>query len=119
MRGEDPAHDERAILAAARELALRSGVRTVSLCAVAAAVGLAKSNVVRYFGTREEIYLELAGAQKSLGASGRPGVTRRPEVIKRSDLFDAARLTPGQIDAELFRGAEDVLVGVTHLDGHA
>jgi hypothetical protein len=27
--------------------------------------------------------------------------------------------TPGQIDAELFGGAEDVLVGVAHLDGHA
>jgi AcrR family transcriptional regulator len=28
---------------------------------VAAAVGLAKSNIARYFDTREEIYLELAG----------------------------------------------------------
>src|SRR5215469_18391722 len=36
-----------------------------------------------------------------------------------SDLFDAARLTPGQVDAELFRRAEDVLVGVAHLDGGA
>ena len=35
-------------------------MRTVSLGSVAVAVGLAKSNVVRYFGTREEIYLELA-----------------------------------------------------------
>ncbi|MEO3856537.1 TetR family transcriptional regulator [Acrocarpospora sp. B8E8] len=49
-----------AILAAARELALEVGVQHVSLGSVAAAVGLAKSNVVRYFGTREEIYLELA-----------------------------------------------------------
>lgn len=49
-----------AILTAARELALDSGVANVSLGGVANAVGLAKSNVVRYFGTREEIYLELA-----------------------------------------------------------
>ncbi|WP_214106925.1 TetR/AcrR family transcriptional regulator [Acrocarpospora catenulata] len=49
-----------AILDAARELARESGVQNVSLGGVAAAVGLAKSNVVRYFGTREEIYLELA-----------------------------------------------------------
>lgn len=48
------------ILAEARRLALESGVANVSLGGVAAAVGLAKSNVVRYFGTREEIYLELA-----------------------------------------------------------
>nr|MDT0659772.1 TetR family transcriptional regulator [Micromonospora sp. DSM 115978] len=50
-----------AILAAARQLAVESGVANVSLGDVAAAVGLAKSNVVRYFGTREEIYLDLAG----------------------------------------------------------
>lgn len=50
-----------AILTAARRLAAESGVANVSLGSVAAAVGLAKSNVVRYFGTREEIYLELAG----------------------------------------------------------
>ncbi|GIH26902.1 TetR family transcriptional regulator [Acrocarpospora phusangensis] len=49
-----------AILVAARELAIQVGVQQVSLGGVAAAVGLAKSNVVRYFGTREEIYLELA-----------------------------------------------------------
>lgn len=50
-----------AILTAARQLAVDSGVDNVSLGGVAAAVGLSKSNVVRYFGTREEIYLELAG----------------------------------------------------------
>src|SRR5580765_1209251 len=32
------------------------------------------------------------------------------------DLFDAARLPPGQVDAELFRCAEDVLFGFLHLD---
>src|SRR6266487_14624 len=37
----------------------------------------------------------------------------------RSDLFNAARLAPGQVDAELLRGTEDVLVGIAHLDGHA
>ncbi|MCW2140778.1 transcriptional regulator, TetR family [Actinoplanes cyaneus] len=48
------------ILAAAGRLALESGVARVSLGDIAAAVGLAKSNVLRYFGTREEIYLQLA-----------------------------------------------------------
>ncbi|MGW3966690.1 TetR family transcriptional regulator [Amycolatopsis sp. NPDC005003] len=63
MRARRPEQKEQrraAILAAARELALESGVRNVTLGSVATAVGLAKSNVVRYFGTREEIYLELA-----------------------------------------------------------
>ncbi len=65
MRARRPEQKEQrraAILAAARELALESGVRNVSLGSVATAVGLAKSNVTRYFGTREEIYLELAAA---------------------------------------------------------
>ncbi|WP_410565788.1 TetR family transcriptional regulator [Amycolatopsis sp. cmx-4-61] len=53
--------DERreTILAAAAALAAESGVARVSLGHIAAAVGLAKSNVLRYFGTREEIYLQL------------------------------------------------------------
>ncbi|XVQ07196.1 TetR family transcriptional regulator [Spirillospora sp. CA-255316] len=66
VRARRPEHKQQrreAILAAARELALESGVRAVSLRAVAAAAGLAKSNVVRYFGTREEIYLELAAEE--------------------------------------------------------
>ncbi|SES16727.1 transcriptional regulator, TetR family [Lentzea xinjiangensis] len=48
-----------AILAAARDLALDAGVAGVSLGDIAKAVGLVKSNVLRYFGTREEIYLQL------------------------------------------------------------
>src|SRR3954464_12493192 len=63
VRARRPEHKRQrreAILAAARDLAVESGMRNVSLGGVAAAVGLAKANVVRYFGTREEIYLELA-----------------------------------------------------------
>ncbi|WP_043624155.1 TetR/AcrR family transcriptional regulator [Nonomuraea candida] len=62
LRARRPEHKQQrreAILDAARELARASGVRNVSLGAVAEAVGLAKSNIVRYFGTREEIYLQL------------------------------------------------------------
>src|ERR671920_188189 len=62
VRARRPEHKQErhdAILAAARDLARTSGVRNVSLGAVAEAVGLAKSNISRYFGTREEIYLEL------------------------------------------------------------
>ena len=66
VRARRPEHKQQrrtAILDAARELARDSGVRNVSLGAVAEAVGLAKSNIVRYFGTREEIYLELLAEQ--------------------------------------------------------
>ncbi|KUL23934.1 hypothetical protein ADL15_44785 [Actinoplanes awajinensis subsp. mycoplanecinus] len=48
------------ILATAAELAQHAGVARVSLGDIAVAVGLAKSAVLRYFGTREEIYLQLA-----------------------------------------------------------
>src|SRR5919112_4536112 len=66
LRARRPEHKQErhdAILAAARDLAVKSGVRNVSLGAVAEAVGLAKSNISRYFGTREEIYLELLAAE--------------------------------------------------------
>src|SRR5579859_979049 len=36
--------------------------------------------------------------------------------LSRSDLFDAARLTPGQVDAEFLGRTEDIFVGVAHLD---
>ncbi|WP_188194240.1 TetR/AcrR family transcriptional regulator [Nonomuraea sp. SYSU D8015] len=66
LRARRPEHKQQrreAILDAARELAAASGVRAVSLGAVAEAVGLAKSNIVRYFGTKEEIYLHLAAEE--------------------------------------------------------
>jgi AcrR family transcriptional regulator len=58
-RPEQKQQRREAILAAARALGLRDGVRNVSLGDVAREVGLAKSNVLRYFETREEIYLHL------------------------------------------------------------
>ncbi|PZG13682.1 TetR/AcrR family transcriptional regulator [Nonomuraea aridisoli] len=66
LRARRPEHKQQrreAILAAACELARTSGVRNVTLGAVADAVGLAKSNIVRYFGTREEIFLVLAAEE--------------------------------------------------------
>src|SRR5215510_2302355 len=37
----------------------------------------------------------------------------------RSDFLDAARLAPGQLDAEFLRRAEHLVVGLAHLQGHA
>ncbi|MFC0554135.1 TetR family transcriptional regulator [Planotetraspora thailandica] len=85
VRARRPEHKQQrreAILAAARDLAERVGVRDVSLGNVADAVGLAKSNVVRYFGTREEIYLELAAeAWQEWGAA----VTERLRAREAAD----------------------------------
>jgi AcrR family transcriptional regulator len=128
-----------AILTAARELALELGVQHVSLGSVAAAVGLAKSNVVRYFGTREEIYLELAAeawhewaeaVTSLLRAGGDPIVvlsetldarplfcdllSQTPTTLEHNVSVDAARafkLVVHRVIAEL--GAE---VGTAHPD---
>lgn len=62
LRARRPEHKQQrydAIRAAARELALERGVRSVSLGDIAAAVGVQKSAIMRYFRTREEIYLSI------------------------------------------------------------
>jgi len=58
-RPEQKLERREAILGAARELALRDGVRAVSLADIAALVGIHKSALLRYFETREQIFLEL------------------------------------------------------------
>jgi AcrR family transcriptional regulator len=51
---------ETSILEAALELALREGIRNISLADIAAKVGMHKTALLRYFETREDIYLRLA-----------------------------------------------------------
>src|SRR5690349_20797080 len=58
-RPEQKRRRQDAILDAARGLALRDGVRNVSLADIAAQVGIHKSALLRYFETREQIFLEL------------------------------------------------------------
>ena len=52
---------EAAILNAARALAATHGVRQITLTDIAAAVGMHKSALLRYFETREQIFLVLSG----------------------------------------------------------
>jgi AcrR family transcriptional regulator len=82
-----------AILDAARRLAVEHGVRNVSLGDIAKAVGLTKSNVLRYFETREDIYLQLA-------ADGYRVWTEW--VIER--LRGAERFVPAELAAALAEG---------------
>jgi AcrR family transcriptional regulator len=61
-RARRPEHKQQrrlAILDAARDLAIERGVQAVTLGDVAVRAGMAKSNVLRYFETREEVYLQL------------------------------------------------------------
>ncbi|GAA3434860.1 TetR/AcrR family transcriptional regulator [Kutzneria kofuensis] len=90
QRARRPEHKEQrrdAILAAARELATRDGVRTVNLGDIAAEVGVHKSALLRYFETREEIYLQLTAE----------GWTEWTEAL-RSALADADP-TPAGVSA--------------------
>src|ERR1700678_155386 len=50
---------EAAILDAARRLGAERGIRQVTLTEIAEAVGMHKSALLRYFETREEIFLRL------------------------------------------------------------
>jgi AcrR family transcriptional regulator len=59
-----------AILDAARELAERDGVGAVSLAGIAAQVGMHKSALLKYFETREEIFLRLAETEWREWAAG-------------------------------------------------
>ncbi|MFJ8622011.1 TetR family transcriptional regulator [Kitasatospora sp. NPDC093550] len=61
---------EASILEAARALGRERGIRDVSLTDIAAAVGMHKSALLRYFETREEIFLRLTaeGWQEWSGA---------------------------------------------------
>ena len=62
QRARRPEHKHQrrvAILEAARQLACERGVQAVTLGDIAARASMAKSNVLRYFETREEVYLQL------------------------------------------------------------
>jgi AcrR family transcriptional regulator len=62
-RPEQKQQRQEAILGAARELALSDGVRGVSLAGIAARAGIDKSALLRYFETREQIFLELTARE--------------------------------------------------------
>jgi AcrR family transcriptional regulator len=96
QRARRPEHKQQrqdAILGAARQLALDNGVRNVSLTDIADKVGIHKSALLRYFETREQIFLELTaeawrGWARALHADldgGSPGSAGLvAEVVARS-----------------------------------
>ncbi|HTK62245.1 MAG TPA: TetR family transcriptional regulator [Pseudonocardia sp.] len=96
---EQKAQRRAAILDAAARLGASNGVRRVSLGDIARSVGLTKSNVLRYFETREDIYLQLTAA------GYRDWATR---VTARLNALDT--VGPADIAAALAEGlAEDTL----------
>jgi AcrR family transcriptional regulator len=70
---------EDAILDAAAELAAARGIRQVTLTDIAGAVGMHKSAMLRYFQTREEIFLRLtAGSWRQWSAELRRALGALP-----------------------------------------
>jgi AcrR family transcriptional regulator len=61
-RPEQKQQRQDAIADAARRLALRDGVRAVTLTDIAGEVGIHKSALLRYFETREQIFLNVTAA---------------------------------------------------------
>jgi AcrR family transcriptional regulator len=110
-RPEHKAQRVAAILAAARTLALRNGVRSVSLTDIAAEVGIHKSAVLRYFETREEIYLRLTaeGWQEWVDAVRTELTGTGPEAL-------ATALTSTLADRPLF--CELLAHASLHLERH-
>ncbi|MGW4808191.1 TetR family transcriptional regulator [Kitasatospora sp. NPDC004272] len=77
---------ETAILDAARALGRDRGIRDVSLTDIAAEVGMHKSALLRYFETREQIFLELT-------AEG----WREWSAALRADLTARSSATPAEV----------------------
>jgi AcrR family transcriptional regulator len=115
-RARSTEHKQRrreAILATARDLAEREGVQCVTLAAVASAVGLAKSNVLRYFGTREEIYLALMAEEWRAWSAG---LTERLAAGPAGPGALASALTGSLVSRPLFCDLQSVLA--TSLERH-
>ncbi|WP_051095389.1 TetR/AcrR family transcriptional regulator [Streptomyces sp. LaPpAH-108] len=79
---------EAAILDAARTLGRRHGIREVTLTDIAAEVGMHKSALLRYFETREQIFLELT-------AEG----WQEWSAALRADLGTRGQATPATVSA--------------------
>jgi AcrR family transcriptional regulator len=96
---EHKAERREAILSAAAELAARDGVRQVSLTDIAAGVGIHKSALLRYFETREQIFLELTARAWRAWAAGT--VTALAAVQADDDDAVAATLAGGFVTRPL------------------
>jgi AcrR family transcriptional regulator len=93
QRARSPEHKaerREAILHAAAQLAARDGVRQVTLTDIAAAVGIHKSALLRYFETREQIFLELTGRGWTEWAATTRAALRDVAAGDGADAGDAA-----------------------------
>src|SRR5580700_2810794 len=99
---------ESAILEAARTLGAERGIRQITLTDIAEAVGMHKSALLRYFETREEIFLRLTAdgwrewsAALRAGLEGLGGAEGVEEVEEVEGAEGVAAPTPAAV-ADVF-----------------
>ncbi|MEV5593624.1 TetR family transcriptional regulator [Streptomyces sp. NPDC052496] len=108
---------ETAILDAAARLATAHGIRSVTLTDIAAEVGMHKSAMLRYFDTREEIFLRLAATgwvEWSQAVRGQLADVPPGE----DDEVDADSLTEGSADSAA-KGPAEGFTPAVHAAGSA
>ncbi|MET3924354.1 TetR family transcriptional regulator [Devosia sp. 2618] len=128
---------EDAILDAARALGAERGVRTITLTDVAEAVGMHKSALLRYFETREQIFLMLTAEgwrdwsvrlQQGLAALERPSVEQVAALLAETllerplfcDLLAQAPLNlERNVSIEAVRAFKTIALGEVHAIGDA
>lgn len=86
-----------AILQVTRELVVREGLAAVSLNEIAREVGLAKSNVLRYFESREAILLTLLGVEYGVWADDVAQAMAEPARPGESGAERTARVVAATI----------------------
>ncbi|WP_261567341.1 TetR family transcriptional regulator [Frankia gtarii] len=87
---------EAAILDAARRLGRQHGIRQVTLTDIAAAVGMHKSAMLRYFETREEIFLRITAESWREWV---PVLCEKLRAIEQSDADAALDAAPDAVAA--------------------
>ena len=96
---------ESAILEAARELGAERGIRQITLTDIAEAVGMHKSALLRYFETREEIFLRLtaegwrewsAALRAELDGLAAPTPAATPRAVASAMLVAASSMVQGR-----------------------
>ena len=84
----------RAILATARDMLAESDFRDLSLNELARQAGFTKSNLYRYFGSMEEIFLEIyaeeVGQWLSAASTGVQALGNRPDAGRIADALATA-----------------------------
>jgi AcrR family transcriptional regulator len=109
-RPEQMAERRAAIMAAAREMLVEKSVADISLRELSGRVGLAKSNVLRYFDSREAIFLEVLDEEFAAWLGDVERLLGRPRA-RKTGYANEIRVATGIADSLVERPLLCELVG--------